>query len=288
MGLFSRKPKVAATTPPTVPVAPSAEDVSRPSSLVVNTLVQESVQAGWAQEQGYKTMFEVLRQCASGELLLDITASKWADPAKGFQPGDTLAVGQIVDLAGKRLLLAFTSNERLAEYLKGATPMSLAQPTTAIMKQAMTDYEGIAIDAGSPDTMFIAHSAEIARALTDDPAANEPLKTALVDQRDVHELLELAAASEMLFIATREDRDAAGEITGIFVPHVVSANGDRYSPIFTSPAEVWAWDLELNARPTRFANVARAALEDGHNGVVINPAGHSPLIPAADLQQFSQ
>ena len=287
MGLFSRKPKVAAPTPPTVPVAPSAEDVSRPSPLVVNTLVQESVQTGWAQERGYKTMFEVLRQCTSGELLLDITASKWADPAKGFQPGDTLAVGQIVDLAGKRLLLAFTSNEHLAVYLKGATPMSLAQPTTAIMKQAMTDYEGIAIDAGSPDTMFIAHSAEIARALTDDPAVNEPLKTALVLQRAFPELLALAAEAAVLFIATKEVRDEAGEITSIFVPHVIDPNGERYTPAFTSPAEVWAWDTELNARPTQFANIVRASLEDGHNGVVINPGGVSPRIPSADLQPFA-
>jgi hypothetical protein len=290
MGLFSRKPKVATPTTPTAPDAttePGAPGSSATSSLVNNTLVQESVQAGWAKEQNYTTMFEVLRQCATGELLLDITASQLADPSKGFQPGDTLAIGQVVDLAGKRLLLAFTSNERLADYLKGATPKSLAQPATAVLKQAMSDYEGIAIDSGSVETMFIAHSTEIAKGLTENPAANEPLKTAVVLQRAVPELLTLAADAELLFIATRENRDEAGEITSVYVPHVVSPTGERYSPVFTSPAEVWAWNLELNARPTRFANIARAALEDGHNGVVFNPAGVSPVVLAAELQQFS-
>ena len=290
MGLFSRKPKAAAPTTPTTPHATSEPGIPTAptvSPLVNNTLVQEAVQAGWAQEQNYTTMFEVLRQCATGELLLDITASQWADPSKGFQPGDTLAIGQVVDIAGKRLLLAFTSNERLADYLKGVTPMSLAQPATAILKQAMTDYEGIAIDSGSVETMFIAHAPEIAKALTENPAANESLKTAVVLQRAVPELLALAAEAEMLFIATKENRDEAGEITSIYVPHVVSPTGERYSPVFTSPAEVWAWNIELNARPTRFANIARAALEDGHNGVVFNPAGVSPLVLAADLQQFN-
>jgi hypothetical protein len=302
MGLFSRKPKAAATSPsvnadnvtasagsaaPAAPFVPPTTPDS-PASLVNNTLVQEAVEEGWAKEQNYVTMFRVLRQCTTGELLLDITASTIADPSKGFQQGDTLAVGQVVDVAGKRLLLAFTSNERLAQYLAGAAPVSLGQPTTAVLKQAMTEYEGIAIDAGSPETMFIAHSEEIARALTPDPAVNEPLKTALVLQKPFPELLSLAAAAEVIFIATKEERDEAGEIARIFVPHVIDPTGERFTPAFTSPAEVWAWDTELNARPTRFANIVRASLEDGHNGVVINPGGVSPRIPSADLQPFAQ
>lgn len=276
MGIFSRgSDKNNSATP-------SGETAPAPAPLVRNTLVQGSLES-WAQAKNMRTMAEVLRQCATGELLLDATGSSWQDPSRGFQPGDTLTIRFQTDNAGKRLLLAFTSNDRLALQYPDTEVMSLAQPATAVLAQAMTEYDGIAIDAGSGDTVCIAYAAEIRQGLTDDPAINEPLKTALVQHRAAADVLALAADAPIVFIAMGESRNEAGESTGVFVPNVTGPAGEIYSTAFTSPAEVWAWDASLTARPTGFSNIAEVAVREGHQGLVINPAGGSALIPAADF-----
>jgi hypothetical protein len=292
MGLFSRKPQpqtsaadsIASTPQPAAPAEAPPE--SAPQEMVSHTLVQTAL-AAWAQNKNAASMFNVLRHCASGSLLLDISSSTFADPARGFTPGDTVAIGYQVDNAGKRVLLAFTDNARLSAYLQGKTPISLVQPASAVLKQAMTDYDGIVIDPGSPDSC-IAYSAEIAQGMTEDPSVNEPLKSAVVARSAVPEVLQLAASAPVIFIGTVESRDEAGEIISISVPQVTGGDGVRYASGFTSPAEVWAWDTTLNARPTGFANIAATAIEYGLQGVVINPAGPSVVIPVEELGEFER
>jgi hypothetical protein len=302
MGLFSRGPKRADSTTPTTahtaaqpeapaapsaPPAPVAADARQPG-LVTNTLVQAAL-ANWARGKNAQSMSEVLRQCATGELLLDASGSTWQDPARGFQPGDTLQIRYQTDNAGKRLLLAFTSNERLALEHPHTEMRSLAQPAPAVLKQAFTDYEGIAIDAGS-DSVFIAYADEIRRGLTEEPAVNEPLKTALLQQLPAEQLAALAADAPLLFIAVGETRNEVGEVTGAFVPTVAAPGGNQaFATAFTSPAEIWAWDSTLTVQPTGFANIVEVARRQGQPGIVINPvaAAGSALIPAAHFDAAS-
>jgi hypothetical protein len=61
------------------------------------------------------------------------------------------------------------------------------------------------------------------------------------------------------------------------------ADGATLSPIFTTPAQVWAWAPTLEARETRLANIARVALDDGHAGIIIDPAGPSLTLPSEAL-----
>lgn len=304
MGLFSRRPKNdtpaetpdeqrdAAAAPSEIPAdqtpapaeTPPAETPATAPALVVNTLVQSALQV-WAQKKGAQSMFEVLRQCATGELLLDISASQLADSAKGFQPGDSIAISHEFDNAGKRLLLAFTSNERLAAYRTDRTPASLAQPATAVLKQAITDYEGIVIDPRSADSC-IAYAPEITQGLTADPAVNEALKTATAGRLPSAELFAVASQAPGVFVATKDTKNDAGEVVSITVQNVTTSTGERYAAAFTSPAEVWAWGTEFNARPTALANVTRVMRENGQVGIVLNPGGPAAIIPSSELESI--
>ncbi|MCU1405147.1 MAG: SseB family protein [Glaciihabitans sp.] len=295
MGIFSRKPKQDTPLPDTDAAHQAAAKVAPPSQnpdqqLVDNTLVQDALTV-WVGNKSAQTMFEVVRQCATGSLLLDITNSTFADPTKGFQPGDSIAISHQIDNAGKKVLLAFTSQDRLNVYRSvsigsDAQPISLSQPATAVIKQAIKDYEGIVIDASSLESC-LAYDHEIFQALTEDPAVNEALKTAIVTRRPTAEILAAAEAAPVVWIGTREQLNEAGEVTHVYVPPANRADGSTLSAAFTSPAEVWAWGPDLKVRPTGFANVARAALLDGHTGVVLNLLGPSATIPAEDLRKFS-
>lgn len=298
MGIFSRKARAPRTVEtvdaPEESPAPEAEaeagavQPDAPAVESVRNVLVESALVRWGSEKNAQTMFNVLRQCASDTLLLDVSTSRIADPSAGISQGDTIAIAHQVDNAGKKLLLAFTSNEELASYRDTITPISLVQPATAVMKQAVTDYEGIVINPGSPETMCIAYAEEIRRGLTATPDLNEKLKQALVARHlPWGELIELIASTEAVFIATSETRDEAGEITGITMPTVTDDDGNTFSVVFSSPAEVWAWAPGLNPRPTGISNVARASLNDKMHGAVLNPAGQSIVLGKPELQRLS-
>lgn len=270
MGIFSRK-KSEQPDPP-----------AAPHGLVANRPVQEALGA-WAAAKNVQTMSGVLRQCATGELLLDGTESVIADPGHPFQKGDTLAIGSQVDNAGKRLLVAFTDNERLGEYRRrgGSTkpPVSFGQPASATLAMAAKEYDGIAIDPGSPETVCIAYTDEILRSLTDDASLNEPLKTAIEAGAPVAELIALGAEAPVIFVGVSVTRDANGEAVGLTAPAITGPDGGRWTPAFTTPAEVWAWAPDLDARPSNLESIAHYAREDGHTGIALNPAGTPGALP---------
>jgi hypothetical protein len=91
-----------------------------------------------------------------------------------------------------------------------------------------------------------------------------------------------------MFIAKQELRDDGGAVSGVSVPTVDGKNGENYAVAFTSPAEVWAWAPAFDAQATGVANVARATLEDGNDGVILNPAGQSVLLSPEELAKFVQ
>jgi len=262
-------------------------DAAPGTQLVVREDVQTALEA-FAEQHDARTAFGVLRLCARGELLLDATDSTIADPASPFQQGDTLALASQVDAHGKRLLLAFTSNERIAGFRGTAQTRSLVQPATAVLRQAMDDYDGIAIDAGTAAPAIL-YSAEIRAGLTDDPAANEAILDALVAQElSMDDFLGLLGAAQRVFIPTIEQRDAAGAVTGLSVPAASGPDGGVYGLLFTSPAEVVAWAPDAVPRATGAANVARVALQEGQAGVVVNPMGPSVPLGPEQLRKLAE
>lgn len=256
-------------------------DAASPNQPLVREDLQTALEA-WAEQRDARTAYGVLRLCARGELLLDATDSTFADPANPFQPGDTLAIGEQVDDAGKRLLLAFTSNARLAAWRGTADTRSLVQPATAVVRQAATDYEGLVIDAGTA-VPAILYADELRAGLTDEPSANESILDALREQElSMDDFLALLAAAPMVFIPTIQQKDAAGQVTGISVPAASGPDGGVYGLLFTSPAEVIAWAPDVVPYATGAANIARASLQGGQAGVVVNPMG--PSVPLREEQ----
>ena len=261
--------------------------VSHPltESAVTNCLVQAAL-GRWSAGKDARTFAEVLRQCATGSLLLDGSASTVADPARGLRPGDTMGVAYRTDDQGRRLLLAFTSNERMSAYHHGEHTIALVQPASAVMAKAAADFDGIAIDPGSSD-LFIGFADEIRHHLTDDPTLNEPLKAALVDRSlPWDELLDLLGSAPSIFIPVSDVHDESGAVTGVTVSTARGKNGEIYSVAFTSPAEVWAWSPPENAHATGFVDVARVAREKRHDGILLNPAGQSVIISPPELERF--
>jgi hypothetical protein len=249
-----------------------------------NVRVQEALDV-WATEKNNRTFSDVLRRAVSGELLLDISTSQLADRAAGPGPGDRIAIASQTDNAGKHLLLAYTDNARLAARTPENT-LSLGQPAHAVIEQAMRDYEGIVIDAGHPG-MFIAYADELRQGLGAEPAAAARLARDLVQRDRAFEEFLAGLALAPVYIAVQPHRDEAGTITSVSVLTARGRDGEELSALFTSPAEVWAWAPEVEARPTRLANVARVALQDGHVGAIVNPAGPAGPLPPGILAAYA-
>ena len=252
--------------------------------LIRNTRVQEALDV-WATEKNNRTFSDVLRRLVSGELLLDISTSQLADRTKGPQPGDRIAIASQLDNAGKRVLLAYTDNERLAARTPENT-LSLGQPAHGVLEQALREYEGLVIDAGHPG-MFIAYTAEIRQGLGEEPAAAARLARDLVHRDRPFEDFLTGLALAPVYIPVIAERDESGAVTAVSVQTARGRDGETLSALFTSPAEVWAWAPEVEARPTRLQNVARVALRDGHAGAIVNPAGPAAPLPPAILAQYA-
>jgi hypothetical protein len=277
MGLFNRGKKQAeadrAETSEAAPVRP-----------VLNTRVRESLEE-WAQRKDAQRFADVLRRSLSGELLLDITDSRFADVQAGPQRGDTLAITSQRDNAGKNLLVAFTGNDELARY-RGRPGISLGQPAAAVLAQAASDYEGIVIDGRSPGA-FIAYAEEIRTQCAGDPVAVGRLGE-LTTERSVpfDEYLEALSAAS-LFIPLVSQRDEAGTEIGVQLVGIPGPDGSSFAAAGTAPAEIWAWGAALEAQRTGLENIARAVVADGRAGLVVNPAGPSVTIPVDALRRFA-
>lgn len=262
------------------PQPPESAPAAPAQAMVRNDRLLEALST-WGQRKDSQVFADVIRRAVIGDLLLDITDSKVADPAAGWQQGDVIAITSQRDNAGKNLLVAFTDNDELARY-RGRPGVSLVQSAVSVMEQAMCDYEGIVIN-GRSQGAFIAYSEEIRQNLGDDPAAAGRLaaKTIAHSMSFAEYIDELARG--IVYIPLEVSRDAQGNRTGAILASALAADGSSCAVIGTSPAEVWAWDPRFDAQPTELAEVARSALENGQSGAILNPAGPTVFIDAEAL-----
>jgi len=280
VGLFSRRSRehepdeTRPEAPPGPPPAPPARG-AEPGPGVRHDRVRDGL-GTWADRKDARTFADVLRRCASGELLLDVSDSRFADPARGLQPGDTLAIASIRDNAGADLLVAFTGHDEL-QRMRQDPGRSLVQPAAAVLAQAARDHQGVVIDGRSPGA-FIAYAAEIRQHLTEDPEAVATLTEATASRSLPFDRYVAALADGPLFVPVAPDaadRPAGSAATG--------PDGGAYTVVGTSPAEVWAWRPGGEVRRVGLAEVAAATRAAGRAGVVVNPAGPPVVVPAAAL-----
>ncbi|WP_156761049.1 SseB family protein [Microbacterium karelineae] len=249
----------------------------QPKNIVQNARVQEAL-AAWAEKKDPQTHSDVLRRAASGQLLLDISHSEFADPEKPMQEGDKLVVTSVRDDEGKDLLLAFTDNPRLEAFAPGDEGRSLAQPAAATLAQAMEHHDGIAIDAGS-DGAFITYADEMTRAFGDSLADASRLASAIVDGGvELDEFVRMLHDA-VVYVGGIPVTDDDGDTIGYNIASATRPDGQVLHALFTSPAELWAWESAAIAQPTTLEKVVASAKDDGMAGIVVNPVG-----PAAELQ----
>lgn len=251
------------------------------SPPVVNVQVQHAL-SRWGAAKNHQSMAGVLRACVTGELLLDATDSTWADPAAPFAPGDRLAIAEQVDNAGQRLLLVYTSNERL-QVRRGGQASSLVQPAAAVFRMAIEKYDGVAIDADHPD-VFIAYRAELSRHLTEHPEANLPLVRIMTERTAPYpDFLAALGEKRTLYLPFVERRDGSGAVIGRGAVTATDRDGRTLSVLGTSPAEIWSWAPDAGVLPTTWANVARVARDDGHAGIMLDPASAAITVTTSQL-----
>ncbi|WP_111467131.1 SseB family protein [Microbacterium suaedae] len=249
----------------------------QPKNIVKNARVQEALEA-WAEKKDPQTHSDVLRRAASGQLLLDISHSEFADPDKPMQDGDRLIVTSVRDDEGKDLLLAFTDNPRLEAFTPGDEGRSLAQPAAATLAQAIEHHDGIAIDAGS-EGAFIAYSDEMQRAFGDSLADASRLSSAIVEGGvEIDEFVRMLKDA-VVYVGGIPVTDDDGDTIGYNIASATRPDGQVLHALFTSPAELWAWEPSAVAQPTTLDKVVASARGDGMAGLVVNPVG-----PAAELK----
>jgi len=275
----------AGLTTASTPGAPGWDVAAGGGSGLVEHRSLQAALAVWGRQKDSVTFHDVVRELTAGELLLDIGSSTIADRSAGLQKGDTLAIAHQVDSAGKRVLLAFTSNDRLARWRGTDDTTSLGQPAAAVVAQAMQDYEGLALDPGSPETQFIAYTDELSPGLGGDVGAVAPLKRALVERdQPWPEVLEMLRTSSSIYRAELEHRGDDGMPDGVEVPSARDAEGRSWSVVHTSPAEVFTWAPGASAQRVPLSRVAALALEHGHAGIVVDPRGPSVSIVEHELR----
>lgn len=246
-------------------------------NLVRNTRVQEALSA-WRARKDAQAHSDVLRRAASGQLLLDISHSEFADPQRPMQPGDRLAVSSIADSSGKDLLLAFTENPRLEAFGTASSGASLAQPAGAALRMAMERHEGIAIDAGT-DVAFIAYDDEIRRAFGDSFDDAVRLASAIVDgDLSLDEFVGMLREA-VVYVGGIPVVGEDAETLGYNLASATKPDGTTLQAVFTGPAELWAWEPNGVAQPTTLDRIVDAARENGMAGLVVNPVG-----PSAELE----
>lgn len=246
-------------------------------NLVRNARVQEAL-AGWGERRDAQAHSDVLRRAVSGHLLLDISHSEFADPDRPMQEGDKLIVASVSDDSGKDLLLTFTENPRLEAFGSAPSGASLAQPAAAALKMAMERHDGVAIDAGS-EGAFIAYADELRRAFGDsfDDAAR--LATAIVDRSASLDEFVTMLKSAVVYIGGIPIVGEDAETLGYHLASATRPDGAALQAVFTSPAELWAWEPNGVAQPTTIDRIVETAKENDMAGLVVNPVG-----PSAELQ----
>lgn len=244
----------------------SRNDDANPASLVDHAALRRAV-AEFAAQPGQQRCFEVLRSCMYGELLFDITGSD-AFTGTPFATGSELRIHGGTGPNGGKALFAFTRNEEIARmHPPGTATQSLAQPAAGALEFARGQgYAWLYIDPAGPTCALSA--AEIDFALRN--PNNEALKKALADFGDGlidrQAVLQVLRQDGPLLLAA--DDSVAGKVDIRVLHH------DEGSSLlaFTSAPEVVAYNPADAVMPLTTQQVLGGLRDQGHRGIVINPA----------------
>lgn len=242
---------------------------SEPDGLVDNVTVREAV-AAFAAEPGQQPMVEVLRHAMGGRLLLDVSGSDPQYPQVRTTEGPS----------GQEALVVFTRQEELARFHQtiGAPdaggPSSLAVPgsTAAEMVMQRPEIGWLYVDPAGPACALARPDIEFAV----QGAPNTLLKNVLAEPSGQQRIFAALAVGEgRLFLAERQSDGSKG-------PATITAPGHDGAmlAVFTSAAEVAAFDADLAVRQFSPGWVLEFIFRQRLGGMEVNPIGPSAVVPA--------
>ena len=252
-------------------------------NLVDNVTVRRAV-GDFAAQPEQRGALEVLRSCMYGELLFDITGSDTPEDGS-FRRGSRIQIRGGTGPGGGRALFAFTQQEEIARlYPPGTRTQSMVTPAKGALELARQQHDAwLYIDPAGPTCALAA--AHIDFALRN--PNNEPLKTSLAalhaGQTDRRDVLQVLLADGPMLLAA-DETTVPGKVT---IRSTALADGSPALVGFTSAPEVVAF----NASDALYARTTLEALEmvgtHGYGGIVINPAGPSIALSAAEIEAGS-
>mgnify|MGYP004549646439 CR=1 FL=1 len=127
--------------------------------------------ARWAGEKNARTFYDVLRRCARGELLYDVTGSDMTVSDGTLAAGSSIGLRTHAMEDGSQYLLVFTSDAEIARtHPRGTRTSSLVQPALDAVRFGSTAaFAGVILDAAAGPASCIVTAEEIRRGL---PAAD--------------------------------------------------------------------------------------------------------------------
>ncbi len=248
-----------------------------------NHTVRHAVGA-FAADPCQRRSLDVLRACMYGSLLFDITGSDMPQPGERFIPeGGVLQIRQGRGPDGRDALFAFTGSEQIARlYPPDTRTQGLGQTAISVLEYARNnDYAWLYIDPAGPTCALSAH--EIDFALRN--PHNEPVKTAIAElhdgRADRQDVRGTVLSSEGQLLLGADETTRPGQI----LPRSITM-GDRSTALaaFTSAAEVIAYNLTDAVAAFNTAEVVDKVRAGGFSGLVINPAGPSIGLSAAEIR----
>ncbi|MUM16513.1 SseB family protein [Mycobacterium sp. CBMA271] len=249
--------------------------------LVDNARLRSAVVA-FAAQPGQQRAFDVLRNCMQGELLLDVTGSDM--PAEGpvpFPAGTQMQIRGGTGPDGGRALFAYTRNEEIARHHPpGTHTQSMAQSAVSVLEFVRSQADPwLYIDPAGPTCALAANEIDFAlRNPRNDPmrAAIELVASGQTDRQSVLQLLR--RDGPMLLGA--DERTVPGQAA---TRRTQLPDGSFALVAFTSAPEVIGYVPSDAVASMTTRQVLEMTIEGGYSGLVINPAGPSVFLPAAEI-----
>ncbi|MBV0916344.1 SseB family protein [Mycobacteroides chelonae] len=249
--------------------------------LVDNANLRRAVGA-FAAEPGRRRLYDVLRACMHGEVLFDITGSDPLVQGSNLSPSGTLLqIRGGTGPDGSRALFAYTRNEEVARHHPAGTHyQTLVQSAASALDLARSQGDRwLYIDPAGPTCALSTEEFDFALR----NPRNEPVRKAieLVAQgkADRQSVLSLLRQDGQMLLGA-DDRTVPGQI---LTRKTQLSDGSLALVAFTSAPEVIGYVPSDAVVSVTNEQVLNTVVRDGYAGLVINPAGPSVFLPAADI-----
>lgn len=253
-------------------LAPEAEVEADPGGTV-NARLREAI-AGFAAAPSDVALIEVMRNCTSGELLVDATGSELIRTETGeLSAQSQIQLQSFADADGTRSLAAYTAQTDAQSMFQASgqegEPVLLRQPAAAVLELVAGDqqYDHLVLDAGGASCRIPKQQIDW---LLSSPR-NDVAKNGLLTDNVPQVLSGLMAANGVLLLGVRALENAQGpeDVEPVWAKPEDGQEADTLL-LFTSAAEVAALDPSLEIRSAASRDVLRYALGTGATQVCVN------------------